>query len=1755
MDALTSGEQAALPMVKSLLSRLRLPGGRASKHDVKPNVTDSASGKQSDQALGGRAGWAASPFELGQGLPPAEHIIPGTAPGPVPAPRAPSLSALSTPPPQNAGDQRTAQGATPGGVASAATAVLRHDNAACHDQAAQRYTAQAVQQQQQQQQRRPLQLQHAAASAGAPSVVPLAAQPSMDAPLPQQHSWGSPRSDMQRSVSSSDTVAALLQEAQGQQSGGGAAGAAYGRSPGGRPSGVPPLNLARMGIAPVAAIAPPAAPHHARADGAPAGAGAGAGAESHSTLLAGVAELEQELAGWAAAPQWQPSSQGRWYVYPPIGRKDVAPVEALVSTLTPAQAAEVAVLWRQYAAARYSAELMAGRAVRLCRELTRELANSRAHTGHVAEQGAEHAEKLATTIKSLQQQLDEARYAAAATQASAVHGNRSTCSSCHQPLAQQLQSQPLAPRSAPSAPAVPAVAAAEPAVNEYLASPTRHHAPSVIAAAARAVGASLTPESCAPNAPAPVPVPAPARPQLEASACKAAARRPSNNRAARASLASAAAVGLLETDEDGYSYSSCSSSPRPEELAAAAAGARPHVQQQQAAGPGGTEALRTLADENEELLSQLEHMRSLFLEAHADGRALREALEEVDAECAALRQHGSGLSRQAAAVLQENTGLRREVEALRGALQQQQQQQQRQHHHLGAATGTAGPQQPLPQGPNAPAHIPRPPPGAAGTASFRTPLAAAAAAAGGSQDTPLTAPRPPVLVAGVGVAPGVSSGTTWTPPPASALGVPAAGAGAGVAPYSAYHGVARTASTGPRPLAPQPQEHPQRSAPYVDARLGAGGSSGGAAGAGQVVRALAQALETEGVIAVVQAVPASGTGAGNLQGRALSRNGSASGLPTPAAPSLQQHQHQLYDRVRGQQQQQQQVAAAQGQQLLDEMAWRQRRGLLGGTVGRGGSSRGPRGAVALACAVLVLAWCGGGAVAQPHSSRRDRAGRSGGWSDAALRGLGAVGAPAAFGDGSRMAASAGGSAAAHGRALLAAAADARAGRASGGGLGSGPLGSRIQGALTQQVKETTSNVENKVASIVADKVAQQVISDMNNVTHGALSAVGLGSKEQLGQYLGSWLGWGLSAVTALASQPHAAAAAAAATGTADGSDGGSTVGDAAPEASEDAAASPDGASQVASSGSTAAAPAAAAAQMQQLEAQDEAAGGQDLSVEQLQQLLAVLQAAAADAGSGGGGAAGGSPATEGSAAAAMDQQQLAQVFGPAVIIRDGGDSSSPATSRPGPGATGVDNPGSDSSSGGAGPAAKAAAVAAALEQLIRSKQAAAATSTATAAPAPAAAQDTAPSPSAGAAASSPSTAAAGSASGGTGGSRGGQAGGTGPVLPKAPLPGKAAGPNLSVGRDVNVNINVNVVPVTQPVQGGGGGGGSGCNCNCGGSPAGGAGGLPDIITQLLGGLVSAVGSSAAGSGGGAGSPSASAGTMLQSAPAAAEPAADGGGGEGTMQGGRLLWRLRQPRPGEAAPTAVADAAKGGARPVREAIAAGIEQRAASSSAAGTAGPRVVGPFRAVVRAAAAATAAGAAPSGASPAAPLVGGGGGGGRRRQRQLQQQEVGAASPQPQEAGGASQQVVPGAGSAGAEPQAASAGGAVVPSSLPLTEVLQLVLAQLQNPSDFALKLGVNTGGGDQGQSAGGAGGLLPPPPPPPGFVTAFGGPSDSSYGGEGAPASNSNSNPISIPALLGQPSAPAMTGPAQQQSSGTGFGGSGPRLMVCPPCHCGD
>ncbi len=48
-----------------------------------------------------------------------------------------------------------------------------------------------------------------------------------------------------------------------------------------------------------------------------------------------------------------------------------------MGSLTPRRAHTVVGLWRRYAAARYSTELMAGRATRLVKELTRELVDTR----------------------------------------------------------------------------------------------------------------------------------------------------------------------------------------------------------------------------------------------------------------------------------------------------------------------------------------------------------------------------------------------------------------------------------------------------------------------------------------------------------------------------------------------------------------------------------------------------------------------------------------------------------------------------------------------------------------------------------------------------------------------------------------------------------------------------------------------------------------------------------------------------------------------------------------------------------------------------------------------------------------------------------------------------------------------------------------------------------------------------------------------------------------------------------------------------------------------------------------------------------------------------------------------------------------------------------------------------------------------------------------------------------------------------------
>ncbi|KAG2489921.1 hypothetical protein HYH03_011557 [Edaphochlamys debaryana] len=284
--------------------------------------------------------------------------------------------------------------------------------------------------------------------------------------LGPQPSWGSPRSSDAGGVgaaagtsqggrhgsagggSASVPRTSSAGGSTGTGTGGGSAGGAPARRQAGhghgsrapcasRPPAVPPLDLGRLrdegGRRTSAAAAPAAAGAHGRppalpategpcaAQGGASEGGAGGAAQAHlgpgqapaaAFSLAELAELEDEVAAWAAPPRWNPSNQGRWHVYPPIGRQDVAPVETLVQSLPPEQGASVVLLWRQYAAARYSCELMAGRAVRLVRELTKELAAVRDE----GDEREEQLERMGRAVMQLQHQLYEAQAAAAAAQ-------------------------------------------------------------------------------------------------------------------------------------------------------------------------------------------------------------------------------------------------------------------------------------------------------------------------------------------------------------------------------------------------------------------------------------------------------------------------------------------------------------------------------------------------------------------------------------------------------------------------------------------------------------------------------------------------------------------------------------------------------------------------------------------------------------------------------------------------------------------------------------------------------------------------------------------------------------------------------------------------------------------------------------------------------------------------------------------------------------------------------------------------------------------------------------------------------------------------------------------------------------------------------------------------------------------------------------------------------------------------------------------
>ncbi|GLI66573.1 hypothetical protein VaNZ11_010490 [Volvox africanus] len=527
------GTQNAI--IKSLLNKLRLSGSKLKTEKFSFSIPGSASSdtplnqvKQSDQLdRNGRLSAGISPFELARGLQPTQRP-------------SPTVHALRC---DSAGADATV-------LISNSTGPGQH-------------------------------------------LLPV--QRSLDGGLAPQPSWGSPRSDPMCT-----TDAGALEAFRTLSLGGLGLGSASSSSGGGfqrfvRPANVPPLNLGRIGnredlaskqrnsSGRQAAGLPSPNPNSQSGGGGPQPL---TPHQVQQQLLESLADMEEELVSWAAPPRWNPSSQGRWYLYPPIGRKDVNPVEQLLETLAPNQASAVVLLWRQYAAARYSAELMAGRAVRLCRELGHELAECRVEVEERTQRHADHAAQLGKAIVRLQQQLEEARRAAAAATSAAAAATAAAAQQGGDTSQQPQSEQPQDGGSLRTSQVLPAQSGS-PAPRQGSVTPAAHGAH----ASGRPGGGSSG---------------------------KRHSGRPMTDGGATASVAVVVEAGSTA--------------------------------------------------ENEDLAAQLEQMRQLFLEAHEDSRALREALVEVDEQNMQLYEQSNGLRRHAAAVLKENDALRQEVAQLRGLL-------------------------------------------------------------------------------------------------------------------------------------------------------------------------------------------------------------------------------------------------------------------------------------------------------------------------------------------------------------------------------------------------------------------------------------------------------------------------------------------------------------------------------------------------------------------------------------------------------------------------------------------------------------------------------------------------------------------------------------------------------------------------------------------------------------------------------------------------------------------------------------------------------------------------------------------------------------------------------------------------------------------------------------------------------------------------------------------------------------------------------
>ncbi|GIL60740.1 hypothetical protein Vafri_15268, partial [Volvox africanus] len=433
-------------------------------------------------------------------------------------------------------------------------------------------------------------------------------------------------------------------------------------------------------------------------------------------------------------------------------------------------------------------------------------------------------------------------------------------------------------------------------------------------------------------------------------------------------------------------------------------------------------------------------------------------------------------------------------------------------------------------------------------------------------------------------------------------------------------------------------------------------------------------------------------------------------------------------------------------------------------------------------------------------------------------------------------------------------------------FGTGPLMSQIQDSIKHDIRSTTHDMEQQVAKLVAKQVGDQVVRDMNNITSGALDAMGFSDPAELGQYIGSWAGWLVTVMTS-------------ATNTAVG--GGGTVVDAAAADAEGTDATFPAVGYGGGSGATGAetndvTEADLLRLKQVLEQLHALERGQQQ--EQLTTTAALAVATGPSTGRGGGGAVNRTAVEE--AVAQLVWRAVSPVNSSTSESSSGGNSGDavvPASfkaiatdgSPVGPirGLTGASevNPATDitaadlpDTDGGSNTAALAAA--ALRTALVKNDTATASLAVATLLDSLRSSRNMA------AGAESDLIVGGGDVANGAIASTVSLPTGTA-RLEVLPLPARAStgtqsgtsrpprhgpggpndGPNVKVGRDLNVNVNVNVVPASATMPNGGGA--DGCACTC---PArGGIGGLAGALAgNLLDGFLPGKMRLATGSGGG-----------------------------------------------------------------------------------------------------------------------------------------------------------------------------------------------------------------------------------------------------------------------------------------------------------------